>query len=146
MIFKILTVTTMSAFEIYAALGAAHAFGLGTGVILACTLVGGIAGVFIAAFLGERIEKFIQEKFRKNSPPKPKTGVIYKIWDKYGLYGVGIIGTFFLGAPAAIGVGVGFNASMKKLVPLCLVTVVVRCFAFTFFSDYIKGLVEHLAV
>jgi hypothetical protein len=56
------------------------------------------------------------------------------------LYGLGIIGTFFLGAPAAIGVGVGFNADMKKLVKLCLVMVVVRCFAFTFFSDFIKGL------
>jgi membrane protein YqaA with SNARE-associated domain len=140
MIFKILTVTAMATFEIYAALGAAHAFGLGTWVILACTLTGGIAGVFISAFLGDRIEKFIHKKFRKNKPLKSKTGLIYKIWGKYGLYGVGIIGTFILGAPAAIGVGVGFNADMKKLVPLCLITVVVRCFAFTFFSDYIKGL------
>jgi hypothetical protein len=53
---------------------------------------------------------------------------------------LGIIGTFLFGAPAAIGVGVGLNADMKKLVNLCLATVVVRCFAFTFFSDYIKGL------
>ncbi len=140
MILKILTVTAMASFEIYAALAAAHAFGLGTWVILACTLTGGIAGVFIAAFLGERIEKFITKTFRKNKAPKPKTGLIYKIWDKYGLYGLGIIGTFLLGAPAAIGVGVGFNANMKKLVPICLITVVVRCFTFTFFSDYIKGL------
>lgn len=140
MIYKILVVTAMASFEIYAALGAAHAFGLDTWVILACTLTGGIAGVFIAAFLGERIEKFITKKFRKNKTPKPKTGLIYKIWDKYGLYGIGTIGTFLLGAPAAIAVAVGFNANMKKLLPICLITVVVRCFAFTFFSDYIKGL------
>jgi hypothetical protein len=140
MIIEIITVTAMATFEVYAALAAAHAFGLSTPVILACTLTGGIAGVFIAAFLGERIERFINKKFRKNKALKPKTGLIYKIWDKYGLYGLGIIGTFFLGAPAAIGVGVGFNADMKKLVKLCLVMVVVRCFAFTFFSDFIKGL------
>lgn len=130
----------MASFEIYAALGTAHAFGMGTWLILACTLTGGIAGVFISAYLGDRIEKFIYKTFRKNKAPKPHTGLIYKIWDKYGLYGVGIIGTFLLGAPAAIGVGVGFNANMKKLLPICLVTVVARCFAFTFFSDYIKGL------
>ncbi len=140
MILKILTVTAMSAFEIYAALGTAHAFGLDTWVILICTLTGGIAGVFIAAFLGERIEILINKKIRKNALPKPKTGLMYTIWEKYGLYGLGIIGTFFLGAPAAIGVGVGFNANMKKLLPLCVITVIVRCFAFTFFSDYIKGL------
>ncbi len=130
----------MASFEIYAALGTAHAFGMDTWLILACTLTGGIAGVFIAAFLGDRIEKFIHKTFKKNKAPKPKTGLIYKIWDKYGLYGLGIFGTFLLGAPAAIGVGVGFDANMKKLLPVCLITVVVRCFAFTFFSDYIKGL------
>ena len=140
MILEILTVTAMSSFEIYAALGAAHAFGLNVWIILGCTLTGGIAGVFIAAYLGERIERFINKNFKKNKPPKPKTGLIHKIWHKYGLYGLGIIGTFLFGAPAAIGVGVGFNADMKSLVRICLITVVVRCVTFTFFSDYIKGL------
>ncbi|MGG9964469.1 hypothetical protein [Ferruginibacter sp. SUN106] len=140
MIVEILTVTAMATFEVYAALVAAHAFGMDPWIILGCTLTGGIAGVFIAAFLGERIEKFISKKIRKDKTPKPKTGLIYKIWDKYGLYGLGTIGTFFLGAPAAIAVGTGFNADLKKLVRICLITVVVRCFAFTFFSDYIKGL------
>ncbi len=130
----------MSTFEIYAALATAHAFGLNVWIILGCTLTGGIAGVFIAAFLGDRIEKFIQKYFKKNTSAKPKTGFIYKVWHKYGLYGLGTIGTFLFGAPAAIAVGVGFNADMKKLVKICLVTVVLRCFAFTFFSDYIRGL------
>ncbi len=140
MIFKIITVIAISSFEIYAALGTAHAFGFETWLILVCTLVGGIAGVFISAFLGEKIEKFISKYIRKNKTPKPKTGLIYKIWDKYGLLGIGSIGTFLLGAPAAIAVGVGFNANMKKLIPICLITVVIRCIAFTYFSDVIKGL------
>lgn len=65
MIIKIITVTAMAAFEIYAALGAAHAFGFDTWLILTCTLVGGIAGVFIAAFLGDKIEKFITKILEK---------------------------------------------------------------------------------
>jgi membrane protein YqaA with SNARE-associated domain len=140
MIAEILTVTAMSTFETYAALAAAHAFGLNVWIILGCTLTGGVAGVFIAAFLGDRMEKFINKKLKKGKDLKPKTGLIYKIWYKYGLYGLGIIGTFLFGAPAAIAVGVGFNADMKKLVKICLVSVVLRCFTFTFFSDYIKGL------
>ncbi len=139
MLLKIITVTAMATFEIYAALGTAHALGMDTWVILFCLLTGGIAGVFIAAFLGKKIEEFINKKFRKNAAPKPKTGLIHKIWAKYGLVGLGTIGTFFLGAPAAIGVGVGFNTDMKKLVPLCLIAVVARCFAFTFLGDFIKG-------
>ncbi|MBL0146470.1 MAG: hypothetical protein IPP48_12735 [Chitinophagaceae bacterium] len=106
MIIKIITVIAMATFEIYAALGTAHAFGMDTWVILFCLLTGGIAGVFIAAFLGKKIEDFINKKFRKSTTVKPKTGLIHKIWTKYGLIGLGTIGTFFLGAPAAIGVGV----------------------------------------
>lgn len=140
MIIKILTVIALATFEIYVAIGTGLGFSLSTWTILFCTLTGGIAGVFIAAFLGSKIEVFINKNFRKNRAPKPKKGMIYKIWGKYGLYGLGLIGTFFLGAPAAIGVGVGFNADMKKLVPLCLIAVVVRCFAFTFFGGYIHGL------
>lgn len=140
MLIEILTVTAMSTFETYAALAAAHAFGMDTWLIFVCTVGGGIAGVFIAAYLGDHIEQIINKNFRKNKHPKPKTGLIYKVWYKYGLYGLGFFGTFLFGAPAAIGVGVGFNANMKKLVPVCLFTVVVRCLAFTFFSDYIRGL------
>jgi hypothetical protein len=140
MLFKIITVIGISSFEIYAALGTAHLFGFDTWLILVCTLVGGIAGVFIAAFLGKQIEQLITKYIRKNKQPKPKTGLIYTIWNKYGLIGIGSIGTFLLGAPAAIAVAVGFNADMKKLLPICLVTVVIRCIAFTFFSDFIKGL------
>lgn len=140
MIFKILTVTAISSFEIYAAIGTAHAFGLSAWVILGCTLTGGIAGVFIAAFLGEKIEHYINSRFRKNKKNKSKKGFGHTVWEKYGLYGLGLLGTFLLGAPAAIGIGAGFNADMKKLIKLCLIAVVVRCFAFTFFSDYIKGL------
>jgi membrane protein YqaA with SNARE-associated domain len=140
MIIEILTVTAMSTFETYAALGAAHAFGMNVWVILGCTLTGGIAGVFIAAYLGDRAEKFINKKFKKDGHPAKKNGLIHKIWYKYGLYGLGIFGTFLFGAPAAIVVGVGFNADMKKLVKICLVTVIARCVTLTFFSDYIVGL------
>ena len=139
MIFKIITVTAIASFEIYAALATAHAFGFETWLILVCTLVGGIAGVFISAFLGEKIEKLIAKYFRKNKEPKPKTGFIYKIWNKYGLIGIGTIGTFLLGAPAAIGVAVGFNANLKKIIPICIITVIVRCIVFTYFSDVIKS-------
>lgn len=140
MIFKILTVTAMATFETYAALGTAMAFGLGKWTTLCCLVGGGVAGVFLAAYLGDRIEKFINKTIRKNKPKEHKTGFIYNLWSKYGLYGLGVIGTFLFGAPAAIGVGVGFNADMKKLVPICLITVVARCVAFTFFSHYIKGM------
>ncbi len=144
MIFKLITVTALSTFEIYAALVAAHGFGMGSWTILICTLIGGLAGTFIAFYFGKKIENYINKKFRDKKESKEKTGLIYTIWKKYGLYGLGLVGTFLFGGPIAIGVGVGFNADLKKLLPICLIAVVVRCFAFTFFSTFLNGLLKHI--
>jgi membrane protein DedA with SNARE-associated domain len=62
----------MATFETYAALGTAHAFGMDKWIILICVLAGGIAGVFVAAFLGKRIQQFINKTFRKKKVPEKK--------------------------------------------------------------------------
>lgn len=132
MIYKILTVAGLATFEIYAAIPAGFAFGLNPWVIFFASLVGGITGAFVAAFLGEKIEKLIS-KYRKAKPqPKEKKpNLAHKIWDKYGMVGLGLVGTFTVGAPVSIAVGVGFNVSMHKLLFWCCVGVLLRCAVFT---------------
>jgi membrane protein YqaA with SNARE-associated domain len=143
MIVKILSVFFFSTFELYAAITAGHLAGLNNWIILITTIIGGILGVFVAAFLGQKIEHYINTKIKKNKEPKPKTGLIYKIWTRYGLVGLSTIGTFFFGPFIAIGVGTGFNANIKKMIPLCLATVVVRCIVFTLFADAIKMWIKY---
>ncbi|MFY7964238.1 MAG: small multi-drug export protein [Chitinophagaceae bacterium] len=132
MIYKILTVAGLATFEIYAAIPAGFAFGLNPWVIFFSSLVGGVAGAFIAAFLGEKIEKLIS-KYRK---PKleikeNKPNFAHKLWEKYGIVGLGLIGTFTVGAPVSIAVGVGFNVSMHKMLLWCCIGVLLRCAVFT---------------
>ena len=78
MFFKILTVAGLASFEIYAAIPAGFAFGLSPLVIFISTIVGGLLGVFVAAFLGDRIKLFFS-RFRKKKEVKPKTGLIHRI-------------------------------------------------------------------
>ncbi len=129
---KILTVGALATFEIYAAIPAGFAFGLSPWTIFLASLIGGLAGVYIAVFLGEHIKKLIA-RFRKPKPKeeKPKTGMIYRIWEKYGVIGLGFLGTMTVGAPVSIGVGVGFNVPLKKMVMWCCLGVLVRCALFT---------------
>jgi hypothetical protein len=146
MIGKILLVFALSTFELYAAIAAGFAASLSKWVILPIVLVGGTISVFVSAFLGRKIEHFIATKIKKqdpNAPKKPKNGFVFKLWDKYGLVGVGIIGTFFFGPLIAIGVATGFNANLKKLIPLCLTAVVLRCITFTLFGDLVKRWIEY---
>lgn len=135
MTLKILTVAGLATFEIYAAIPAGFAFGLPTWVIFLASLIGGLSGVFIATFLGDKIKQFLA-RYRKPKPEKPKTGLIYTLWEKYGLIGLGFFGTMTVGAPVSIGVGVGFNVPLNKLLVWCCIGVFTRCALFTTIGHY----------
>lgn len=130
MFLKIVTVAALASFEIYAAIPAGFAFGLSAWIIFFASITGGLAGVFVAAFLGDKIRSFIA-KYKKQKKEKSRTGLVYRIWDKYGIIGLGFLGTITVGAPVSIAVGVGFNAPLKKLITWCCLGVITRCVIFT---------------
>lgn len=136
MILKILTVAGLATFEIYAAIPAGFAFGLSPWIIFFASVTGGLAGVFVVAFAGDKISAL----FRKNKPSKEtalkKHPVIHRIWNKYGIIGLGFLGTMSVGAPISIAVGVSLNANLKKLVTWCCIGVITRCILFTLIGYY----------
>jgi membrane protein YqaA with SNARE-associated domain len=130
-VLKILTVAGLATFEIYAAIPAGFAFKLSPWIIFLASLIGGITGVFVAAFLGDKIRLFFSRFKKENKPKETKHTLPFRIWNKYGVVGLGAIGTFFVGAPVCIAVGVGLNAKLSKLIVWCCVGVFVRCIIFT---------------
>jgi membrane protein YqaA with SNARE-associated domain len=137
MIYKILTVAGLATFEIYAAIPAGFAFGLSPIIIFLSSLVGGLLGVFVAAYLGDKIKSWVNQ-FRKNKVEKIKKdpGFVLKIWEKYGVIGLGLLGTMTVGAPISIGIGVGFNVPTNKMVFWCSLGVLFRCAIFTTLGHY----------
>lgn len=132
---EIFTVAGLATFEVYAAIPAGFAFGLHPGTIFTASTIGGLVGVFVAAFLGDKIRAF----FNRNKTPKeekPKTALVYRIWNKYGIIGLGFLGTMTVGAPISLAVGVGFNAPLRKLITWCCIGVLVRCAIFTSIGHY----------
>jgi membrane protein YqaA with SNARE-associated domain len=130
MFLKIATVVALASFEIYAAIPAGFAFALSPWIIFFASITGGLAGVFIAALLGDKTRSLVS-KYKKKKEEKPKTGLVYKIWNKYGIIGLGFLGTIAVGAPVSIAVGVGFNAPLQKLITWCCIGVIIRCVFFT---------------
>jgi membrane protein YqaA with SNARE-associated domain len=135
MYLKILTVAGLATFEIYAAIPAGFAFGLSSWTIFIAALAGGLAGVFVSAFLGERIRRFFRKK-QPAEPKKTKHPIIFRFWEKYGIIGLGFLGTITVGAPVSIAAGVGLNANIKKLVAWCCIGVLTRCTIFTIIGHY----------
>lgn len=134
MFFKLLTVASLASFEIYAAIPAGFALGLSPILIFASSVIGGLAGVFVAAFLGDKIRNF----FSKNKEPKekPATSLVYRLWNKYGIIGLGFLGTMTVGAPVSLAVGIGFKAPLQKLITWCCIGVITRCIVFTLIGHY----------
>ena len=85
---RILTVAGLASFEIYAAIPAGFAFGLSPWTIAFASIAGWLAGVFAAAFLGDKIRQ-IFARHKKKKEAKPKTSLVYRIWNKYGIIGLG---------------------------------------------------------
>ena len=137
MFYKILSVAGLATFEIYAAIPAGFAFGLSPIVIFLSSLIGGLLGVFVAAYLGDKIKSLVNQ-FRKNKVEKTKKepGFVLKIWEKYGVIGLGLLGTMSVGAPISIGIGVGFNVPTNKMVFWCSLGVLIRCAIFTTLGHY----------
>lgn len=135
MFLKTLTVAGLATFEIYAAIPAGFAFGLSSWTIFLASVTGGLIGVFVAAFLGDKIRAF----FYKNKPVKEKQNkhpMIHRIWNKYGIIGLGFLGTFSVGAPVSIAIGVGLNGNLNKLLTWCCIGVISRCVLFTLVGHY----------
>ena len=136
MFLKILTVAGLATFEIYAAIPTGFLMGLSPWTIFFASVAGGLVGVFVTAFLGERIRRF----FSKGKPEKKdevnKHPVLHRIWNKYGIVGLGFIGTMSVGAPISIAVGVALNANLNKLLTWCCIGVITRCIIFTLIGYY----------
>lgn len=45
---------------------------------------------------------------------KQKHPVITKLWNKYGIIGLGVLGSITVGAPISIAVGTGLNVNLKN--------------------------------
>lgn len=136
MFLKILTVAGLATFEIYAAIPAGFAFGLSPWTIFSSSVTGGLVGVFVAAFLGDKIRALFHKKKPSRETAEKKHPVILRIWNKYGIIGLGFLGTFSVGAPVSIAIGMGLNANIKKLVTWCCVGVITRCIVFTLVGYY----------
>ena len=135
MFLKILTVAGLATFEIYAAIPAGFAFKLSPWTIFFASVTGGLAGAFAATFFGDRIRAFFHKKRPVKDEPS-KHPVITRLWNKYGLVGLGFLGTLTVGAPISIAVGTGLNVNLKKLLTWCCIGVITRCILFTIIGYY----------
>lgn len=76
--------------------------------------LGSFTSALIVAFAGSNLRsRFL--KWRYGSDEALKGGRMYKIWNDYGVIGLGILSPLLFGAPLGTAVGIVFGAERNKL-------------------------------
>jgi uncharacterized membrane protein len=136
MFLESLTVAGLATFEIYAAIPAGFAFGLSPWAIFFSSITVCLILTFFASFLVDKIRAFFHKKKPAKDAAEKKHPMMLRLWNKYGIIGLGFIGTMSVGAPISLAVGIGLNANIKKLVTWCCIGVITRCIVFTLIGWY----------
>ncbi|MGZ6416435.1 MAG: small multi-drug export protein [Bacteroidia bacterium] len=112
-IYQIILVFVASFIELWAGIPLGLALQLNPFLTGTVAALGAITAAFIVSFLGEGVrEKFIKWRYKDKDLKK---GTFYKLWNKYGIIGLGLLSPLFFGAPLGAALGIVLGAERKAL-------------------------------
>ena len=115
MFLKILSVFGIGLLEVLGAVPAGFALKLHPVLICSVTIVSSITGVLIIILVGGKLRDWLLRKFFKNAE-SGRAGKLKRIWDKYGVVGLGLLAPLLTGPPLGAAIGVALGANNFKLV------------------------------
>ena len=110
---KLLSVFGLGIVEIWAAVPVGLAFGLNPVVTGILSALGGIAGISIILFAGQKLRDWLARRHGWGQSLRP--GRLQRIWARYGVVGLGLLAPLLVGAPAGTALGVILGASARQL-------------------------------
>lgn len=102
-------------FYFWSAIPAGLALGLSPGVIITVTTLSYVAGVAIVLLPGERIRAWVMRRWGRKSADEQSNGRMQRIWEKYGIVGLGLLAPMTLGAQLGAILGITLNADPRRL-------------------------------
>lgn len=111
---KFLTVLSLGALSPWLALPAGIALQLSPLAIWAALLLGPVFEALAVVLLGERVRSWLLQRFG----PKRQRGphrLVYRVWDRYGVVGFGLVAPLFIGAPLAAAAAIALGATARRV-------------------------------
>ena len=133
MIIQFFTVFFTAMFEIWVAIPIGIGFKLNPIITIIATFLGASAGSVLVILLGNGIQKLI---LRGHNQKIEKETTMKKIWNKYGVIGLGLLSPLLTGAPLGIAIGLLFNAEKKKLLIFVVLGILIWSIVFTLIGVY----------
>jgi hypothetical protein len=112
-IIQVLIVFGLSIAELWVGIPAGFALNLNPLLIFTLSSVGSILSVLFVVLAGEKIRELIIRWRYKGK--EPKKGFFSRIWEKYGVIGLGLLSPLLFGAPLGAAVGIALGGGKRWL-------------------------------
>ncbi len=109
---KFITVTGLGIVELWAAIPAGTALNLHPLQNGLAAGLGAFIGVLLVIIIGDGLRNWL---LKKKDKPHKNEGQIYRIWEKYGVIGLGILSPLITGVLFGAAIGISLGAPPKKL-------------------------------
>jgi len=109
---KFLTVTGLGIVELWAAIPAGTALKLNPLLNGFASGLGAFIGALLVILIGDRLRNWL---LKKKDRAHHNKGQIYRIWEKYGVIGLGLLSPLITGSLLGAALGISLGASPKRL-------------------------------
>ncbi|KIV57648.1 small multi-drug export protein [Aneurinibacillus migulanus] len=109
---KIASVIGASILELWMAIPVGFALGLHPVIIAVASALGSIIAAVVVIFLAKSLRNWLMKRMERKNKRQGRMG---KIWQKYGVIGLGLASPLLTGAPLGAAIGVSFGAKPVTL-------------------------------
>jgi len=117
LLIKFFTVFGIGILELVAAIPTGFALGLHPIWVGVASICGALVSVFGTELIGEKVRSWILRlhgKRRKDYAEENK-GLVYRIWARYGVIGLGLLAPVVTGVPLGVALGIAFGVPTRTL-------------------------------
>jgi membrane protein YqaA with SNARE-associated domain len=113
-ILKLATIFALGVAELWAAAPAGAVMGLDPLLVWLVSAAGAVSGGTVVVLLGERVKAWLQKR-KKREQLEEKRGLLFRIWQRYGVIGWGLLAPLLVGSPLGAAFGLVLGAPAKRL-------------------------------
>lgn len=116
MLWKLVVLFALGVAELWAAAPAGMAMGLNPVLVCLVAAAGAVSGGTAVVLLGERVKAWLQKR-RKREQFEAQGGLLWRVWQRHGVAGWGLLAPLLVGSPLGAALGLVLGAPPRRLLP-----------------------------
>lgn len=116
MLWKLVVLFALGVAELWTAAPAGMAMGLDPLLVCLVAASGAVCGGTAVVLLGERVKAWLQKR-KKRERLEAKRGLLWRVWQRHGVIGWGLLAPLLVGSPLGAALGLVLGAPPRRLLP-----------------------------